>query len=484
MGGKLAVRNFAAFGTTLLRVVFVLILLILLIPGGSARMAPLYMFSALMFLLTGIASVTARDKKTVRHLLVPPLAVAIVLVAWVSIQAFSFEANPLANSIWAKTALLTGQQAGAISIAPGDTVAALIPLMLPFSTFICGILLLDSDERVLTFLRALTVIATVGSLIAVVQLELFPDWLLFFEKTAYLDSATVFFVNRNTTGTYLAIHLIVALGLAFHHGQKIHVGDYDEILRKGQRAQSWSDFIHLTLNALAAIVIFCTLLLTRSRGGLAFGMVGLMLFVMILAYWGPAPNTAGRRASSGRVTPRRWLRVSIVFVVCAVVAVLFGGRALLRASELGAEDGRYCAYPHILRLLGDNWLTGTGLGTFMDAFTPYRSAACGIMPIWDKAHSVYLEAWITLGIIALIVILAVIGWLSWVLTQGMLSRSNYRWAPAAGLGILVTVILHSAVDFSLQIPGFAASFAAIMAGMVRIASGRSKGRRSEPVSRN
>ncbi len=52
--------------------------------------------------------------------------------------------------------------------------------------------------------------------------------------------------------------------------------------------------------------------------------------------------------------------------------------------------------------------------------------------------------------------------------RGIRLRKSMRWLPMAGLGVLLTVILHSIVDFSIQIPGFAVWFAAVMAGVVRV----------------
>ena len=109
-------------------------------------------------------------------------------------------------------------------------------------------------------------------------------------------------------------------------------------------------------------------------------------------------------------------------------------------------------------MVEDNWLLGTGLGTFRDVFPAYRPAHCGIDAVWTRAHNFYMEGWIVSGIIFPILTFIAIIWLYEIFAKGLRTRKLYRWVPAVGIGMLTTVIIHSAIDFSLQIPGFAIHF--------------------------
>jgi hypothetical protein len=46
--------------------------------------------------------------------------------------------------------------------------------------------------------------------------------------------------------------------------------------------------------------------------------------------------------------------------------------------------------------------------------------------------------------------------------QGWRERQAFRFVPLSCLGVLVTVTLHSLVDFSVQIPGVALVVAAVL----------------------
>ncbi len=154
------------------------------------------------------------------------------------------------------------------------------------------------------------------------------------------------------------------------------------------------------------------------------------------------------------------------------VALVFAERAAFRAAVQGTEDGRFCVLPGIMALIRANWPVGTGFGTFRDAFSAYRDGSCGLFGIWDRAHSVYLEALaglgaagaaaIAIGVVGLIVIFAI----------GVKNRRSLRVAPFAGLGITMLLLIHSAVDFSLQIPGLSVWAAALLAPLVTLSLGR------------
>ena len=75
--------------------------------------------------------------------------------------------------------------------------------------------------------------------------------------------------------------------------------------------------------------------------------------------------------------------------------------------------------------------------------------------IYDRAHSTLLELAAEAGVP--LASLVVIGWMIGlgVLVHGVRFRRRDRIIPAAALAVAALAGLHSFVDFSLQIPGFA-----------------------------
>jgi hypothetical protein len=78
------------------------------------------------------------------------------------------------------------------------------------------------------------------------------------------------------------------------------------------------------------------------------------------------------------------------------------------------------------------------------------------------AHSVFLEGLLTLGVLFLPCAALAYYVLIKAFAHGAAHRRRYRYVPLTCLGILLMLTLHSLVDFSLQIPGFALAAAAVL----------------------
>jgi O-antigen ligase len=136
--------------------------------------------------------------------------------------------------------------------------------------------------------------------------------------------------------------------------------------------------------------------------------------------------------------------------------------------------------PGIIELAKGEPLLGYGFASFRYAFPPYRDPKCGVIFVWERAHNFFLEGMIDLGAMFIVVVVVAISALLIALMIGVRDRRRMRSYSALGLASMVLVGLHALVDFSLQIPGMAAYFAAIMATTTTISLGRStegKGKR-------
>jgi hypothetical protein len=119
-------------------------------------------------------------------------------------------------------------------------------------------------------------------------------------------------------------------------------------------------------------------------------------------------------------------------------------------------------------MIGDHPWLGTGLGTFAWIYPSYRSNALTSWGVWDRAHSTPLEIASDMGLpLAGIV---VTGWAAIfaVLGFGLWSRQRDHIIVIAALAVASLGILHSLIDFSLQIPGFALMvFSLVGAGLAQ-----------------
>src|SRR5439155_10198106 len=133
-----------------------------------------------------------------------------------------------------------------------------------------------------------------------------------------------------------------------------------------------------------------------------------------------------------------------------------------------ADEGRLSAYRSTLRMIADHPWFGSGLGSFVWAFPAYRGADISTRGVWDLAHSTPLELAAELGIPFAAII--VIAWLValFILARGLRGSRRSSTAPLAALAVALIALLHSSIDFSLQIAGYAiVAFALVGIGLAQ-----------------
>jgi O-antigen ligase len=163
-----------------------------------------------------------------------------------------------------------------------------------------------------------------------------------------------------------------------------------------------------------------------------------------------------------------WLSLGAGIAIVLVLLQSLGGSIGARFDQSGLSDpGRLETYRSLINMITDHPWLGTGLGTFVWAFPPYRESA-SIWGTWTRAHDTPLEIASDMGLPFLVVVTA--AWIALVLklVQGIRVRRRDVFVPIAALTVALVSLLHSVLDFSLQIPGHAiVVFALIGAGLVQ-----------------
>lgn len=367
------------------------------------------------------------------------------------------------HSAWSLVESNFAKVPGAISVNPTATMWSIVDAISPFLSFMACLTIFSSDSsalRLWTFIRGFGVL--IASL-ALVQFFFLPGTLLLSEKWTYQDSLTATFVNRNTAATFLGIILIVCCASLMNAIRKIKVE-----FRIGSRIPefigSYEVWRPVYMLMAGVLVVSLALFFTMSRGGF-FGALSSLILLNVLMYF------RNRKVRNLLIQNLIVIGVSITLFL---FFIFFGGLTLQRVQIGGYDEGRACAYASILRAVFDNMLYGSGLGSFSDVFPIYRNPACaGVDGIWDRAHNGYLEGALGLGltyVFLLIYILFVINKQLWI---GLLVRDRLRYVIAAVFGWQCLLLMHTVVDFSIQIPGVAALSAAVLGiGVVVSARGR------------
>lgn len=324
--------------------------------------------------------------------------------------------------------------------------------------------------------RALRVMAWAGVAYAVYGIYglLFdPNSILWREKTAYVGNLTATFINRNTAATYFGSCAVVWLlfvsdAVAERLPRDLGGRRLIELLTAKELAGSRDVYLPFAM----LFVCLCALFLTVSRAGVAF-----TLFVLAVGF----VFRFRRRLPRGK---------GLLIFGCGAVVVLLvllqimGGGVGARFEIHGLSDaGRIAAWQSTLRIIADHPWFGTGLGTFAWAFPAYRSNEISMWGVWTAAHSTPLELAAEVGLP--LAGLVAVGWLIMlvVLGRGALVRRRDRIVPLAAFCIGLLGLLHSSLDFSLQVAGYAVvAFALLGIGLAQSFSGAetSNAGRGEP----
>lgn len=458
-----------------LRATFSTALLASLLFFGAAEMWPLTLCVTVLAAVTALAALQLGEPDLSRGVFRAAVAASVAGSLFVVFQAAAFPETAIIHPVWleAEAALDLGAGPGIVaasaSIGPSTTLVSLLWLAFPMLAFLAALLLYRDDEAAVRLVQFMVLAGGGLALFATSQFLLAPHALMGGRKTAYLDSLTAPFVNRNTAATFYGAVTIAAVALAARAGNGRRLGQCVGWVL-GQGRLSRRAVLGFVVPVAVAVLAATALMLTKSRAGIASTGLALAL-VGPLLWWGR--DRTGEEPARGlgpRLARLAWLAAGLV--ACMLIASQIAGRALVRADAEGFGDARFCVYGDILEASLDRWAIGTGLGTFIEAFPPWRDPACGVQTVWDRAHSLYLEALLTVGWPATIACLLLTLALARLLARGAARRRSHRFVPILGLGVLALVMVHAALDFSLQIPGFAAFAAVLVAAAVTVSTGR------------
>lgn len=264
------------------------------------------------------------------------------------------------------------------------------------------------------------------------------------------DVAGGTFANRNHYAAYLSMCLSVGIGVLIAN-------------LSNEQGQSWGRFFRNLIRwlispkmalRLGLVVMVIALVLTRSR-------MGNISFFISLLVTGAIGLLLAKRATKSMVI----LLVSLIAVDVFLVGTYFGTQRVIERiaqTTMQAEDrGEQAAWT--VDMWKDYPVFGSGLGSFPVVYPRYA----GEKAWWTytHAHNDYLEFGAETGVIGL----SLLGLMVLLSFAAALRAQYLRRDPlmrglsfAAMMGILALMI-HSFVDFGLQIPANALTFMLLLA---------------------
>ena len=286
------------------------------------------------------------------------------------------------------------------------------------------------------------------------------DTVLWFPKTAYRDSVTSTFINRNSYATYAALGLLCALALMFSEWRRLRAAARHPMALAGARPLAGAprnggapgSELRLGLLSIGAAVLAAALLLTGSRGGF-YGLAATLAIVVALL------------ALAGLLRGWRLFGVIGLGALAGAALLLATGGGLSGRLDRGAaniESSRGALFAPTVEAIRQRPMTGYGPGSFQGVFEAVNDGTLYRQGYYiDKAHNTYLELALEAGIPAALAMVAAIFAIAALCLVALLRRRAVRFA-LAGLGASIMVAIHALVDFSLQMPAVAVTYAAVL----------------------
>lgn len=357
---------------------------------------------------------------------------------------------------WASPQPIWGEASNALgkALVPFATVArnepwfGLGPALASLLALTCGVIVGADRTRARQLVLIFAWSGAAHALYAIIWFVVEPGMILWWDKRSYLHNLTGTFVNRNTAATYFGTCAIIWILLLSRRLRRyLPPGP---VTARVLRRYVLDGRPRPLLGRLAAFfVCLMALFLTGSRAGVTFSC--LMLGLAFVLFWRRDLPRVGRlKVAAGAAA------------IVLLVMQLMGGLVGSRFGQLGfSDEGRSETYRATLDLIADAPWFGIGIGSYSWSFPAYRSPAVSMWGVWDVAHSTPLELAAEMGIpFAVAVSLAWITGLS-VLLRGMRSHRRDPLFPMLGFCIAILALMHSAIDFSLQVSGYAIVFFAL-----------------------
>lgn len=322
---------------------------------------------------------------------------------------------------------------------------------------------IDSAKRLNKIVLVITIFGFVFAFFAILQSVLSPNKIYGIYE---VDYATPFgsFVNRHNFAAFMEMSIAVPVGLMF-------VG----------AVQKDKKLLYVTAIALMGIA----LILSGSRGGL-ISLLAEIFFLLIVT-----TKTKGYN----QVLIKVGLAVLLVATIIFGSMLIGGESSLTRLAETATSEDFSTNRTHIwdvtLNIIKNNFIFGTGYGSFGVAYTPYDSFN-GLERV-EQAHNDYLQILADAGIIGLIIA----GFFIFTLFRTGLknTRTSIPFRRGVAVGALAgcfAILVHSLFDFVLHTTAIAMMFITLVSLVVvsgnkfpedspDISKKRSKKRRTENV---
>lgn len=370
---------------------------------------------------------------------------------WGVIQTAQFVPPDWQHPIWLQASQTLEQGfPGHVSINPEVTRQGVISLVTMAVVFWLALQLGRNARRAELGIKFIAVSTAALALYGIVNFLGEGSHILWMEKRFYLESVTGTFVNRNSFATLCGLGLICSVALLVDRSSttfQSRDGKFRSLLKFLEEL-----FSRKAIYLLSSVVLLTALLLTQSRAGNASAVIGFCALVVSMT-------------RAGKIKVRHTIVATLILApVLGVIIGVSGSGLGSRLPSAAAFDleGRKDLYMVTIDAIRDRPYLGSGLGTYREAIYPYLTDDLLTDRSWFDAHNTYLEKALELGLPAATALFATILLLTLSCWRGLRRRRRNHVYPAIAVSASCLIAAHSLLDFSVEIPAIAASFALLL----------------------
>jgi O-antigen ligase len=299
-----------------------------------------------------------------------------------------------------------------LSVYPYATLHAIVKGILYLMVFAMAVVLARKRNLLLTFINVIIFFSFLLSIFALIQKGTWNGKIYWFRELSIVSVPFGPYVNRNHFAGFIEMIIPLSLALGVY---------YREYAKR---------FFYIFCSVIMCFALFISL----SRGGIVSFTVGFAFYTLMSIH------------EKKESKPMIFL---ILFVMLLISFLVYMGIHPLIERFTTMEAVRVHMWNSFLDAATDFWLVGSGLGTFSHIAHLYHPE--GSTSFYDHAHNDYLEFFIEMGFIGSVLFLfLVVSILTRIVTSLWRQKAEF-YIVLAGLTSIVSVSVHSLVDFNLHI---------------------------------
>ncbi len=320
---------------------------------------------------------------------------------------------------------IAGMKFMPLSFDPYLTINELLKAAAFFMVFFISSIMFRDREKLTKMVIILTVFGFCLAIFAIVQKATWNDKLYWFRELTAGGEPFGPFVNRNHFAGFIG--MLVPLGLGY------------TLTRENREKFIFYGFL--------TVIMTLSLFFSLSRGGIVSFFASMALFSILVVIT--------------RVQTRKIWAVTAFLIVVAAYLVYLGVDPVIDRfykTEITKEQ-RIIVWQSTLTAFKDFWVTGTGLGTFIDMFHLYSPAS--VQSIYDHAHNDYLEYMLETGAIGIALLFTFAGLLLYPFAKADF-KGKRGMIRIAVISSVFSIMMHSIFDFNLHILSNMLLFAVVL----------------------